>query len=196
MNRLVHLLLASICATPLLTGCPAAVVGGAATGASVAHDRRSAGVILDDQTIELKAMQLLTEHSEISEHSDIGITSYNGVVLLTGQAQTPEMSQRFAALVGGIEAVRRVVNEIEIGPVASLSQRTEDLYLTAKVKTYLFQIDVPEFDPTRIKVVTSNQVVYLMGLVTQAEAQAAVAKVRTTNGVKKVVRVFEYVSTP
>ncbi len=196
MNRLFFLVLALSCTTPLLTGCPAAIVGGAATGASVAHDRRSSGVILDDQTIELKAMQLFTDHSEISQHSDISITSYNGVVLLTGEAQTAEMSRRFAQLVSRIEAVRRVVNEVEIAPVASLSQRTEDTYLTAKVKANLFQVDLPGFDATRIKVVTSNEVVYLLGLVTQAEAEAAVARVRTTGGVKKVVRVFEYVAAP
>ena len=178
-----------------LQGCAAVVVGGAATGAAVIHDRRSAGTILDDQTIELKAMKTLSETAEIAEHSSISVTSYNYTVLLTGQAENPQLARRFGDEVKAIEKVRRVVNEVQTGPFLSLAQHTQDSYLTAKVKASLFEIELEAFDPSRIKVVTHNDTVYLMGLVTHQEAQAVVEKVRILRGVAKVVRVFEYVNT-
>jgi len=180
-------------AAAILQGCAAAVVGGAATGAAVIHDRRSAGTVLDDQTIELKARAKVGEQPGLDEKSSIDVTSYNYVVLLTGRVEAEDLRSRFVADTRKIPGVRRVVDELEIGPRLSLGQHTEDSYLTAKVKTLLLNVSVPSFDPTRVKVVTSNGTVYLLGLVTQREADAVVNEVRMIGGVRKVVRVFEYI---
>lgn len=176
-----------------LTGCTAAVVGGVATGVSVIHDRRSTGVVIDDQEIELKALQLKHDHPEISSRSNISTTSYNLVVLLTGQAESAEVSSKFADMISRLPRVRKVHNEIVIGAEGTFSEATGDAYLTTKVKLAIFDVDLPDFDPSRIKVVTSQDTVYLMGLVTHSEAQAASDKARYVSGVKHVVKVFEYI---
>jgi osmotically-inducible protein OsmY len=193
-----HRAFASGCCLALLgsafQGCVPIVVGGAATGVSVAHDRRTAGTILDDQSIELKVSQRLAARSEFAEHSRVEVTCYNNAVLLTGRAETPDLSAQIATMVGQIGGVRRVINEIEIGYPASFGRDSEDTYITTKVKTQLFKVNLAGFDPTRVTVVTSNGVVYLLGLVTEPEATAAVNEARIVSGVRKVVRAFEYVS--
>ena len=179
-------------AITLLQGCAAAVVGGgAAGGAAVALDRRSAGAMVDDQGIEFKAMNLMNKHPELNERSSISVTSYNYTLLLTGDAETREISKRYAYLVAEIPKVRRVVNEVMIGPNATLGEQSQDAYITTKVKLALF--DIPEFDATRIKVLTQKGHVYLMGLVTRGEAKAATDQARNVDGVLRVVKVFEYV---
>ena len=175
----------------LIQGCAPLLVGGAATGASMIHDRRSAGVALDDQTIELKALSAIDEG--LAEHSNLSATSYNRVVLLTGQAENEIYAKRFVDIVSGISPVKRVVNEIKIGPSVSLTQQAKDSWITSKVKLELLDIDMESFDASRVKVVTENGIVYLMGLVTQAEAAASVEKARWIKGVTKVVKVFEYI---
>lgn len=177
---------------PMLQGCAPAVVGGAAVGASVAHDRRTTGVAVEDQNIEFKALHMKLQDETLRDHTTISATSYNMVVLLTGQAETTELRDRYAGIVSGIASVRRVVNEVTVGPVATLTERGNDSYLTAKVKAKLFDVKIPNFDPTRVKVVTEQGVVYLMGLLTPQEADAVVEKVRYVRGVKRVVKIFEY----
>ncbi len=177
-----------------LQGCtPAVVGGGAAVGASVAHDRRTAGSTVEDQNIEIKALHRRLQYKELRDGTNVSATSYNMVVLLTGQAASADLRDRYVDMVRKIQGVRRVVDEIEIRQPTSLTERSGDSYLTAKVKVELFNIKLPEFDPTRIKVVTERSVVYLMGLVTQQEADTVVEKVRHVSGVQKVVKVFEYV---
>jgi len=178
----------------ILQGCAAAVVGGAATGAAMVHDRRSAGMVLDDQSIEIKGIERLASQPEIAEHSNIGITSYNKWVLLTGQADTQEVRDRAGQLVGSIDGVRRVINEVRLGPDVSLSRKSEDSYITGKVKAALFNVKLPDFDPSRVKVVTHDGTVYLMGLLTDQEANAAVEQTRMVAGVQRVVRAFELVN--
>ena len=175
----------------LFQGCAPLIVGGAATGASVIHDRRSAGVALDDQTIELKVLAAVDE--DLAAHSKLSATSYNRVVLLTGQAENAVYAKRFVDIASGIWTVNRIVNEIEIGPSVSLTQQTKDSWITSKVKLGLLDIDLESFDASRVKVVTENGIVYLMGLVTHAEAAASVEKARWIKGVTKVVKVFEYI---
>ncbi len=177
----------------LLQGCGALVVGGAATGVSVIHDRRSAGVVIDDQNIEIKAINDLLSDSELSGRSNVSATSYNRVVLLTGQADNASLRQRAQSIVSRITPVKRVVNEIAVGPSVSLTRKGKDSWITSKVKLELLEIDIESFDASRVKVVTENGVVFLMGLVTQAEAAAAVEKARWVDGVAKVVKVFEYI---
>lgn len=176
-----------------LTGCAGVVVGGAATGVAVVHDRRTTGVILDDQEIELRAMQIRSNDQQITDSSNISVTSYNLVALMTGQAQSAAVAQRYADEIARLPRVRKVINEVVIGAERSLTESTSDVYLTSRAKLALFDIELEDFDPTRIKVVTSQGTVYLMGLVTRAEAAATTEKVRFISGVKHVVKVFEYI---
>jgi osmotically-inducible protein OsmY len=175
------------------TGCAPALFGGAAVGASVIHDRRSSATVLEDQNIELAAYGKISDVEALSGHSRVSVTSYNRVVLLTGQADTAEVKSRVADLVAKLPEVRRVVDEVTVGPRASLQSETQDAYVTSRVKIALFDIELPGFDPTRVKVVTEEGVVFLMGLLTEQEAAAVVEKVRYVDGVKRVVKIFEYV---
>lgn len=186
------LLAAGIAASTLLTGCTTAVVGGITTGAAVVHDRRTTGVIIDDQEIELRAFKLKYDNPDIKARSNIAVTSYNLVVLLTGQAQNSEVVARYADLISRLPRVKKVHNQVKVGAEGTLTESTNDVYLTSRAKIALFDVDLADFDPTRVKVVTSQGTVYLMGLVTRAEANAATEKVRFISGVKHVVKVFEY----
>ena len=177
----------------LLSGCGAILVGGAATGAAVVYDRRDAETVLDDQKIEIQVLDLKDKNPRLAEQTQISATSYNRLVLLTGQAGSVDASRRFAALVARIPGVKRVINEVQIGPNLSLAQQSSDSYLTTKVKTALFGVENDGFEASRIKVVSHDGAVYLMGLVTQREAEIAVEEARTIGGVTKVVRVFEYI---
>ncbi|MES9880376.1 MAG: BON domain-containing protein [Sedimenticola sp.] len=179
--------------TTLLQGCAPVVVGGAAAGVSVIHDRRSAGTTLDDRTIELKILGKLAEDKALSEHSSLSVNSFNYVVLLSGQAETAAYSNHAASVAAGTRMVKRVINEIEIGPKSSLREDANDSWITSKGKLELFEIKLPGFDPTRVKITTQRGVVYLMGRVTQQEADAAVEKIRFLRGVKRVVKIFEYI---
>lgn len=176
----------------LLYGCAPVVVGGAATGVSVIHDRRSAGTALEDQNIELKALHLKTQDQKLFRRANLSATSYNKVVLLTGQADTERLRQRYVGMIRKISEVRRVVDEIQIGPSASIARQGNDAYITARAKIKLFEVKLPDFDPTRVKIVTDNGNVYLMGIVSQQEANKVVNKVRYVSGVKRVVKIFEY----
>jgi len=176
-----------------LTGCTAAVVGGGATGAAIIHDRRTAPTMLEDQAIEFKAFKQLLDHPELNNHSSISITSYNLKVLLTGEADTKEISDRFAELVSHIQRVEQVHNEVVVGPSGTLLEQTNDAYLTSKVKFELLSIKKEGFDPSRVKVVTSQGAVFLMGLISSEEANIVTEKVRFISGVKRVVKIFEYI---
>lgn len=180
----------------LLQGCAAVVVAGVATGASVVHDRRPSATVLADQTIEIQAMNLRQEHPEIAGHSNISINSYNLVVLLTGQAESRELSERLADLVARLPKVKTVVNEVAIGPNAGLTEASQDLYLASRCKLALASVKIQGFDPLRVQVVTSAGKVYLLGLVTSEEAAAAVEEVRYVPGVVQVVKLFEYIQSP
>jgi len=178
----------------LLSGCPAMVVGGVAQTASVAHDRRTTGTYVEDQEIEIRAFRLLQDNPDIKDRSNISTTSYNLSVLLTGQAADEQTSARFAGLVAKLPRVKRVHNEVVVSAESSIADDSNDSYITSKVKLALFDVKVKGFDPTRVKVVTSKGVVYLMGLLTPAEADAVVDKVRRVSGVKRVVKVIETIS--
>ena len=185
------------CAPLLLQACAPAVVVGGGTAAMAVHDRRTAGDFIEDQNIEFKAYNRISADKELSSRSHISVTSYNRVVLLTGQTPTPELRARAEELVRGIRNVRRVHNELTIAAPNSLGVRSTDTWITTKVKTALFRIDkLPDFDPTRVKVVTENGTVYLMGLLTPEEAEAVVDVVRQIKGVQRVVKIFEYIGEP
>ena len=177
-----------------LIGCGASLVLGGATAVSIAHDRRTAGVVLEDQSIELKAYQALQNQGQRVGQTHINITSYNGRVLLSGEVETEELYAWAAQSVSQIEHVQLVYNELQIAPPSSLSSRSNDGWITTKVKSSLLQIGgLPDFDPTRVKVVTERGVVYLMGLVTEQEGDAVTVTVRRVSGVQQVVKLFEYI---
>ena len=177
-----------------LSGCAPVVIGtGVATGAAVIHDRRTAGTVIEDQEIYLRDLRIRDENPDLAKQSKIDITPYNLQVLLTGQAASDDVSRRFAALVAQIPRVRKVYNEVETAAEATWSESVDDTYLTSKVKLALFNIGIDDFDPTRVKVTSSRGVVYLMGLLTNEEANAVTEKVRFLSGVQRVVRLFEYI---
>jgi osmotically-inducible protein OsmY len=186
-------LLAVALLTSLLGGCAAVVVTGAATGANAAHDRRTIGAYIDDEGIELKALLAITEDKEVYKQVHINVISVNGVVLLVGQAPTEELRMKIEDLTREIEKVRVVHNEITIAAPNSYMTRSSDSLITAKVKGSLFGIKGQEgFDPTRVKVVTENGIVYLMGILYRSEADAVATRASRVSGVQKVVKLFEY----
>jgi len=174
----------------LLQGCAAAVVTGAATGASLAHDRRSSGAVIDDQGIEFKGSSALFTNKEIYDQSHINITSYNGVVLITGETPTEALKQQVSAEIKAIPKVRRIHNELIIAAPSALPSRSSDSWITSKIKTKMTTDS--NIDPFYIKVVTEHGIVYLMGLVSHAEADDAVAIVAKSAGVQRVIKIFEY----
>jgi len=179
---------------PLLGGCAPAVVVGTAYGATVVHERRSPQTVLDDEWIELQGKKLYYENRDIDKQSRMTITSYNYVALLTGQADNAEVSQRYAQMISQIPKVRKVYNEVSIGPRISLAQESTDALITSRAKIAIGGgRGIEDFDATRIKVVTEDGVVYLMGLVTPEEADVTADVVRRLPGVERVVKMFEYV---
>ncbi len=178
----------------LLCGCAAAVVGGAATGATAVHDRRTVGTFIDDEGIELKARLAIFDDKELNSQIHINIISINGVVLLVGQAPTDAMRQRAEELVSTVPKVRMIHNEMTIAAPNSYMTRSSDALITAKVKARMFTIrDHENFDPTRVKVVSENGIVYLMGILTHSEADTVTDAARQVGGVQKIVKLFEYV---
>ena len=179
-------------ALPLLQGCGILLLGGV-TAASVAHERRGSRTVLEDEYTEHSAATLLTNNPDISRHSRIATTSYNHWVLLTGQAETQHISDRFAQKVAHLPKVRKVINEVTTEPVASFARESEDALITSRVKFALTKVDIPGFDLTRVKVVTEAGIVFLMGLVYPWEAEAAAKRARYVPGAAKVVKIFEYI---
>ncbi len=182
---------ALITALPMLQGCiPAVIATSAAAGVMTAHDRRSTGTQTDDETTEWKATQLVP--AQYADQSHINTTAYNRRVLLTGEVPNEEARAIIGEQTGKIEGVREVFNELFIGPASTLGNRSNDAYITSKLKARL--VDSNQISANHIKVVTERSVAYLMGLVSEREAKVAVAIARTTDGVRKVVNVMEIVS--
>jgi len=193
-NKISPLRLATLCAALALTqglsGCAPLVVGGAMAATTLmATDRRSAGTQLDDQSNELKAATAI--QGAIGDRGHVNATSYNRVVLLTGEVPTEADKQAVAGAVSKIDTVRYLVDELAVMPNSSINTRTNDTIITGKVKA-AFIDGKTAFNS--IKVVTERGIVYLMGLVTEPEAARAVEIARTTGGVVKVVRVFQIIT--
>jgi osmotically-inducible protein OsmY len=172
----------------VLAGCVAAVVGGAGTAAVLSEDRRTVGTVTEDQGIEIK-----TENRIRDKYKDvhINVTSFNRHVLLTGEVPDAATKSDIEKIAQAVENVRGVHNEIAVGPVSSLSARTNDSFITSKVKARF--VDERKFNAVHVKVVTEAEVVYLIGLVKRKEADDSVEIARTTSGVKRVVKLFEYI---
>lgn len=175
----------------LLNGCIPLVIGGAVVTAQVATDRRTTGAQLDDEFIEDKAIAQISDRLKSDIH--VNVTSYNGIALLTGEAPTEASKNEVAQVVRSMPKVRIVQNELVVGPTSSFSARTNDTVTTSKVKSRFVEA-YNKFQINHVKVVTERNVVYLMGIVKRDEGDAAAEIARTTSGVERVVKVFEYIS--
>lgn len=187
MRKLI--LIPAVAALGLLQGCEPVLVGTAiGTTAVMATDRRTTGIFVEDQNIELKATLRINERFRDQVH--VNATSFNGVVLLTGEAPSETLKEEIGRVVWGVESVRNVVNDIRIAAPSSYGARSNDAYVTSKVKARL--LDNKTVSPNHVKVLTEAGTVYLMGMVTRKEADESVSIASTTGGVAKVVKVFEY----
>ena len=170
-----------------LQACAPLMVGGMVGGAMVASDRRTSGMQLEDENIELKAANRIREM--VGGRVHVNATSYNRQVLLTGEVPNEQDRQYVGKLIGEVENVRAVLNELTLAPNSSLTDRSTDALITAKVKAQM--VDSKDIFANAYKIVTERGVVYLMGRVTQREADRATEVARQVSGVKKVVRSFE-----
>jgi osmotically-inducible protein OsmY len=173
----------------LLAGCIPALIGAGAAGAYTAlEDRRTTGTQIDDESIEVRAANRIADR--FGDRVHVNITSFNRTALLTGEVPDAGAREEVEKIVRAVPTVRGVTNDLQVAGASSLGARTNDSYLTSKVKARL--LDSNRVSPLHIKVVTEAGVVYLLGIVTEAEADEAVELARTTGGVRKVVKVFEY----
>ena len=177
---------------PFLVGCvPMFAVGTAAgTGAYISEDRRTSGMFIEDEGIELKGSRRI--YQQFGDKVHINITSYNRMVLLTGEAPTETIKADIEKLIMGVDNVRKIFNEIAVAGNTSLASRSNDTLITSKVKARF--LTERKFQINHVKIVTENEVVYLLGVVTRQEADNAAEIASSTSGVKKVVKVFEYLN--
>jgi osmotically-inducible protein OsmY len=183
--------LASAIAALLLQGCVPIVIGAAVGGtAMVATDRRTTGTQVDDEVIEDKLALSIRERFKGDFH--VNVTSYSGIVLLTGEVPAEAAKADVAELARTTPKVRSVQNELVVGAVTDLGSRSNDTLITSKVKTRF--VEANKFQINHVKVVTERGVVYLMGVVRRDEGDAAAEIASTTSGVQRVVKVFEYIA--
>lgn len=191
MKRLVLSVGAATLLAGALSACVPLVVGGAVAGGSlVATDRRTSGAQLEDEGIELRALSRI--RSNVGERVHVNLTSYNRQVLLTGEVPNAQDKQLVEQIVSRVENVNAVVNELAVMGNTTLAQRSSDTLVTGRVKAML--LDARDLHFNAFKVVTERGTVYLMGRVTQHEADRATSVVRATPGVQKVIRIFEIIS--
>ncbi len=183
-------LLLGLCLLPTLQGCVPIVAAGATTGALATFDRRTLGTQTEDEAIEWKARARINER--FAERVQLSFTSFNRKVLISGEAPSEEVKAEAERIVSGVPQVQGVFNEISIAPLSSFTNRSNDSYITTRVKARF--VDAGRFNPIHVKVVTEAGIVYLLGLVTQPEADAAIQVARTTSDVRKVVTLFEIIS--
>lgn len=184
--------LSLILCLPFLAGCvPMFAVGTAAgTGAYISEDRRTSGMFIEDEGIELKSSRRI--HQQFGNNVHINVTSYNRLILLTGEAPTAAIKTDIERLIMSVDNVRKIYNEIAVAANTSLVSRSNDALLTSKVKARF--LAERRFQINHVKIVTENEVVYLLGMVTRQEAENAAQIASSTAGIKKVVKVFEYLN--
>ena len=190
LNRTLCSLLAAAALAAGLSACAPLVVGGAVVGTMMAVDRRTTGTQVEDEGIELRSANRLSEL--LGDRGHVNVTSFNRQVLLTGEVPSAQDRQRVEQVVLGVENVRSVVNDLAVMPPTSLGQRSNDTFITGKVRASL--VDAKDLSASAFKVVTERNIVNLMGRVSQREATRATDIARGVSGVSKVVRVFEIVS--
>ena len=178
----------------LLQGCAGLVVGAAGGAALALHDRRDASTMLKDEKIESIAADKVYSDPKLKKKIHINITSYNQVVLLTGEVHTAELRDHAVSIVRNIPNIKRVHNELAVRNLTSFGSRSADTLMTTKVKNQM--LGTKGLDATRIKVITEDKKVYLMGLVTDKEAALAVDVARHVKDVKQVIKIFEIIPEP
>ena len=189
MKARTRLALAVAASAALLQGCELALIGaGAGAAYSTLEDRRSSGTQLDDDAIELRAGSRIVDRFADKVH--VNVAAFNRAALITGEVPDETVRAEVEKIVQGVPNVRGVTNEAQLAPITSFGERTNDSLITAQVKTRYLRANA--FNPVHVKVVTEAGVVYLMGVVTEREADDAVDIARTTSGVRKVVKIFEY----
>jgi osmotically-inducible protein OsmY len=184
MRRLLPFLF--LATASLLQGCVGIGLVGAGAGVLMMDDRRTTGIYVEDENIEWKVVGIGGKHKD----AHVNATSFNRRVLLTGEVASEEVKKQIEESVRAIANVREIQNEINVAGASSMTSRGNDSLITSTVKTRM--VGNSKFRPNHIKVVTEASVVYLMGLVTEAEGDAAVEVARSTSGVSRVVKVFEY----
>lgn len=193
-RHIVLVLALAMLVVPFVSGCALLVATGVAagvgTGAAMAQDRRTAGTFVEDEGIEQKSDRSISEKFGRKVH--VNVTSFNRIVLLTGEVASHDARSEIERLVMSIDNVRSVTNEVAVGPLSTYTSRSNDALITSRVKGGF--VDAGKFHANHVKVVTEDSVVYLLGLVTQQEGDNAVEIARSTRGVRKVVKVFEYLS--
>lgn len=190
MNKKLVIALALAAVIPTLQGCFPIVAAGMTTGVLAAVDRRSVGTQTEDETIEWKAAGRIRE--KLGDRAHINVTSFNRKVLLSGEAFTQEAKDEANQAVLAVPNVQSTYNEVVVAPTSSFSNRSNDAFITSKIKSR--SVDNGKFSPVHVKVVTEAGTAFLLGIVTQTEADAAVDVARTTSGVRKVVNLMEIVS--
>ena len=190
MRKVAGLALCLLC-IPAIQGCFGVAVTGTAAGGVAAQDRRTPGNYIDDEIIELKVRVAILQDKRLSSQTHVNATSFNGRVLLTGEAPGESLRTRITGIARDIPSVRSVQNEIALMAPSTLGARTNDTVVTGKVKLALLQDD--EVNAAQVKVVTERGIVYLMGLLRQAEVDRATEVVRRVAGVRQVVNVMEYI---
>lgn len=193
-NRLastLKIMAVSTTAVIVLSGCVEALVAGAVIATiDVIHDRRTVGEYIDDSAIEITARNILVSRPEIQRATHVKPTSWNGILLLTGEIDSQNIKQELMERFANIQGVRQVVDETTITNKTGFGTRTNDTWITSKVKSRLLL--KTGLDANRVKVTTTRGSVYLMGIVTRDEADTATELSRSVRGVERVVRVFEY----
>jgi osmotically-inducible protein OsmY len=174
----------------LLQGCAAVVAGGAASSVMMAQDRRTPGTIIEDKGIQLKCMRAINNYSEKNPDVHVDAVSYNNRVLLVGQVPSRQMRGDIEQSVKKVAKVKHVHNEIKVDAATPMLARSKDSWITTKIKGEMAVTQ--DFNLTRVKVVTEDGIVYLMGLIKKDEEFVAVDIARHVKGVKKVVKIFEY----
>jgi len=189
-RNLLAALLIGAATLPALQGCFPAVVAGVGTGVSATFDRRTLGMQTEDEAIEWKASSRVGD--KLKDRGHFNFTSYNRQVLLSGEVASDEIRADAERIVAAIPNVKGVFNELVVGGSSSLAARSNDAYITSKVKARF--VDAGKFNPMHVKVVTEAGSVFLRGLVTQVEADAAIQVTRTTSGVRRVVPLLEIIT--
>ena len=191
MPRLARPFFIALISAVLISGCaaPVIVAGGALAGAAVV-DRRDANAIVDDNNITLTIEEKIYTDDSIKRHIHVNVTSYNGIVLLTGEVPTTELRSAVVRHAQHAKKVKQIHNETIIAPASDFKSRRQDTWITTKVKSAL--LSEKNINGLHFKVVTENQIVYLMGLVTREEGDIAANAARQVNGVKQIIKLFEY----
>ena len=176
----------------LLVGCIPVMIAtvGATAGGAIIYDKRSTKVILQDQEISNEALAILNADPQLAGTSRVDVAAFNHVVLMVGQTPSQELRERAYEDISQVKNIKRIYNQIEISPVLTTMDRSQDAWITSKVKTAM--LAKPGLSSSQIKVVTEDKVVYLMGLVTPNQARLATDAARNVSGVRRVVQVFEY----